>query len=403
MRLSKRAVLVGLTATICVSPGWAQQKSYGQGVTDTEIKIGQTMPYSGPASSFSAIGKAMAAYFAKVNKEGGVNGRMINLLSLDDAYSPPKAVEQTRNLIENHEVFAIVGSFGSPSNFAIQKYLNAKKVPSLFLGTGANRFSDPKNFPWSMGWQPNNLAKGRIYAKFILKTRPAAKIAILYQNDDFGKDYARGVREGLGSKAATMIVAEKSYEISEPTIDSQLQLLRASGADVFVDLSTPKFAAQAIKRVAETKWDVLHLLSDASGSITSTLIPAGLENAKGVITVQITKDPGDPKWANDPAMKEYFEFMKEYMPGSNPMESYHVFGIATAQTFVHVLQKCGDNLTRENLMKQAASINDLVLPLMRPGIKLSTSATQFTPLHQEQIVQFDGTHWVDLGEVISAD
>ncbi len=392
-------VMMGALAT----PSVAQRKNYGPGVTDTEVKIGQTMPYSGPASSFSAIGKAMTAWFSKVNKEGGVNGRKINLVSLDDAYSPPKAVEQTRNLVENQEVLAIVGTFGSPVNFAIQKYLNTKKVPSLFLGTGANRFADPANFPWSMGWQPNNNAKGRIYAKYLLKARPDAKIAILYQNDDFGKDYAQGVREGLGDKASRMIVGEKAYEITEPTIDSQLQLLRATGADVLIDLSTPKFAAQAIKRIAETKWDVLHLLSDASGSVTSTLVPAGLENSKGVITVLFRKDPSDPKWADDPAMKEYLAFIKEYMPEANPMESYNIFGVATAQTFVHVLKNCGDDLSRENLMKQAASIKGLVLPLMLPGITLDTSATQYTPLHQEQIFQFDGVRWVAISDVISAE
>ncbi|MFV0282083.1 MAG: ABC transporter substrate-binding protein [Rhodoblastus sp.] len=403
MYLTKRRVLVMLAAGVLTSPATAQQKQYGPGVTDTEVKIGQTMPYSGPASSFSAIGKAMQAWFAKVNKEGGVNGRKINLVSLDDAYSPPKAVEQTRNLVENQGVLAIVGTFGSPVNFAIQKYLNTKKIPSLFLGTGANRFADPVNFPWSMGWQPNNAAKGRIYAKFLLKTRPNAKIAILYQNDDFGKDYAQGVRDGLGEKATTMIVAEKGYEITEPTIDSQLQLLRASGADVLINLSTPKFTAQAIKRIAEIKWDVLHLLSDAAGSVTSTLVPAGLDNSKGVITVLFRKDPSDPKWADDPAMKDYLAFMKEYMPEANPMESYNIFGIATAQTFVHVLKKCGDNLTRENLMKQAADIKGLSLPLMLPGVTLDTSRTHYTPLHQEQIFQFDGVRWVAISDVINAE
>lgn len=403
MHRARMTLLVAALAGALATPAVAQQKKYGPGVTDTEVKIGQTMPYSGPASSFSAIGKAMTAWFAKVNKEGGVNGRKINLVSLDDAYSPPKAVEQTRNLVENQEVFAIVGTFGSPVNFAIQKYLNAKKVPSLFLGTGANRFADPVNFPWSMGWQPNNGAKGRIYAKYLLNARPNSKIAILYQNDDFGKDYAQGVREGLGDRAATMIVGERAYEITEPTIDSQLQILRATGANVLIDLSTPKFAAQAIKRIAETKWEVLHLLSDASGSVTSTLVPAGLENSKGVITVLFRKDPSDPKWADDPAMKDYLAFMKEYMPDANPMESYNIFGIATAQTFVHVLKNCGDDLSREHLMKQAASIKGLVLPLMLPGVTLDTSATQFTPLHQEQIFQFDGVRWVAISDVISAE
>jgi branched-chain amino acid transport system substrate-binding protein len=382
---------------------FGQEKNYGAGVTDTEVKIGQTMPYSGPASSFAAIGRAMTAYFQKVNAEGGVNGRKINLISLDDGYSPPKAVEQTRRLVESEEVLAIVGTFGSPTNFATQKYLNAKKVPGLFLGTGANRVSEPATYPWSMGWQPNNHAKGVIYAKYLLKERPNAKVAVLFQNDDFGRDHLKGFRDGLGDKAATMIVKELSYEIAEPTIDSQILILKATGADVFLDISTPKFSAQAIKKMVETKWDALHLLSDAAGSISSTLVPAGLENSKGVITVAFRKDPNDAAWADDPGMKDYLAFMKQYMPEANLSETYHVFGYATAQTFVHVLKNCGDDLTRENLMKQATSIKDLVLPTMLPGIKLNTSPTRYTPMSQEQLMQFDGVRWKPIGEVIDAE
>ncbi|MGY3620139.1 ABC transporter substrate-binding protein [Bradyrhizobium sp. USDA 10063] len=382
---------------------FGQEKNYGPGVTDTEVKIGQTMPYSGPASSFAAIGRAMTAYFQKVNSEGGVNGRKINLVSLDDGYSPPKAVEQTRRLVESEEVLAIVGTFGSPTNFATQKYLNAKKVPGLFLGTGANRVSEPATYPWSMGWQPNNHAKGVIYAKYLLKERPNAKVAVLFQNDDFGRDHLKGFRDGLGDKAATMIVKELSYEIAEPTVDSQILILKATGADVFLDISTPKFSAQAIKKMAETKWDALHLLSDAAGSISSTLAPAGLDNSKGVITVAFRKDPNDAAWADDAGIKEYLAFMKQYMPEANPSETYHVFGYATAQTFVHVLKNCGDDLTRENLMKQATSIKDLVLPIMLPGIKLNTSPTRYTPMSQEQLMQFDGVKWKPIGEVIDAE
>lgn len=389
-------------ASLAFAPA-AYSQNYGPGVTDTEVKIGQTMPYSGPASSFAAIGRAMSAYFQKVNAEGGVNGRKINLISLDDGYSPPKAVEQTRRLVESDEVFAIVGTFGSPSNFAIQKYLNTKKVPSLFLGTGANRVSEPETYPWSMGWQPNNHAKGVIYAKYVLKERPNAKVAILFQNDDFGRDYAKGFRDGLGDKASSMILKELSYELSEPTVDSQILLLKSTGADVFVDIATPKFTAQAIKRMAEIKWDALHLLSDAAGSIASTLIPAGLENSKGVVTVAFRKDPNDPVWKDDQGMKDYFAFMKQYMPEGNPSETYHVFGYATAQTFVHVLEKCGDNLTRDNLMKQATSITDLQLPIMLPGIKFNTSPTRYTPMSQEQIMQFDGAKWIAVGDVIDAE
>ncbi|RED41924.1 amino acid/amide ABC transporter substrate-binding protein (HAAT family) [Rhodopseudomonas thermotolerans] len=399
-------LIAAACAAACVAvsaAAHADAKNYGPGVTDTEVKIGQTMPYSGPASSFAAIGRAMTAYFEKLNAEGGVNGRKINLISLDDGYSPSKAVEQTRRLVESDEVLAIVGTFGSPTNFAIQKYLNVKKVPGLFLGTGANRVSEPKTYPWSMGWQPNNHAKGVIYAKYLLKERPNAKVAVLYQNDDFGRDYAKGFRDGLGDKADSMILKELSYEVTEPTVDSQILLLKSTGADVFLNISTPKFSAQAIKKMTETKWEALHLLSDAAGSISSTLVPAGLENSKGVITVAFRKDPNDPVWANDPGMKQYLDFMKQYMPNADPSETYYVFGYATAQTFEHVLRACGDNLTRENLMKQAASIKDLELPILLPGIKLNTSATHYTPMSQEQLMQFDGTRWKPIGTVIDAE
>lgn len=403
MKVNGMALAVGMAAWIgLAAPAFSGERHYGPGVTDTEVKIGQTMPYSGPASSFAAIGKAMTAYFKKVNTEGGVNGRKIDLISLDDGYSPPKAVEQTRRLVESDEVFAIVGTFGSPTNFAIQKYLNIKKVPGLFLGTGANRVSDPATYPWSMGWQPNNHAKGLIYAKYLLKERPDVKVAVLYQNDDFGRDHIKGFRDGLGARADTMIVKQLSYEVTDPTIDSQILILQSSGADVLVDIATPKFTAQAIKKMAETKWKALHLLSDASGSISSTLVPAGLENSKGVITVAFRKDPNDPIWANDSGMKDYLAFMKQYMPEANPSETFYIFGYATAQTFVHVLKNCGDELTRENLMKQAASIKGLELPILLPGITLNTSPTDFTPLSQEQLMQFDGHKWAPISEVIDA-
>jgi branched-chain amino acid transport system substrate-binding protein len=295
-------------------------------------------------------------------------------------------------------VFAIVGTFGSPTNFAIQKYLNSRKVPSLFLGTGANRVSEPETYPWSMGWQPNSHAKGAINAKYILKEKPNAKVAVLYQNDDFGRNYAKGFRDGLGEEAASMILKELSHEFAEPTIDSQILVLKSTGADVFLNLSTPKFTAQAIKRMAEVKWDALHLISDAASSIASTLVPAGLENSKGVITVAFRKDPNDPIWKDDPGMKGYLAFMKQYMPDGNPSEAYHVFGYGTAQTFVHVLEKCGNDLTRENLMKQATSIKDLQLSIMLPGIKFNTSPTRYTPMSQEQLMQFDGARWVAIGD-----
>jgi branched-chain amino acid transport system substrate-binding protein len=397
------AAWCALTCLCMAAPASAENPNYGPGVTDTEVKIGQTMPYSGAASSFATIGRAIAAYFQKVNAEGGVNGRKINLISLDDGHSPPKAVEQTRRLVESDEVFAIVGTFGSPTNFAIQKYLNSKKVPSLFLGTGANRVSEPATYPWSMGWQPNSHAKGVIYAKYVIKAKPNARVAVLYQNDDFGRDYAKGFRDGLGEKAGSMIVKELSYELTEPTVDSEILQLKATGADVLLDLSTPKFTAQAIKRMAETKWNALHLISDAAGSIASTLVPAGLENSKGVITVAFRKDPNDPIWKDDPGMKEYLAFMKQYLPDGNPSETYYVFGYATAQTFVHVLAKCGNDPTRENLMKQATNIKDLQFPIMLPRIMFNTSATRYTPMSQEQLMQFNATRWVPVGDVIDAE
>lgn len=378
-------------------------KDYGPGVTDSSVKVGQTMPYSGPASAFSAFGKAMVAYFNKINAEGGVNGRKIDLLSLDDAYSPSKAVEQVRRLVESDEVFAFVAIFGTPSNLAVQKYLNTRKIPALFLVTGVDRVADPEKYPWSMGWQPNNVAKGKIYAKYVLSERPNAKIAILFQNDDAGRDYVKGFRLGLGDKAGAMILKELTYETSDPTIDSQVQTLKATGSDVFLDISSPKFTAQAIRRAAESRWDLLHLISDASGSIASVLTPAGLENSKGVVTLSINKDPSDPAWSEDEGMKRYLEFMRRYMPEGNPAEAYNIVGYETAQTFVHVLRNCGDTLTRENLMKEAANIKDLRLETMLPGIVLNTSPTRFTPVSQAQVVKFDGVKWTAVGGIIDAE
>lgn len=392
-----------LSLACLTNPALAQKGNYGPGVTDTEIKIGQTMPYSGPVSSVGAFGVVEAAYFQKVNAEGGVNGRKINLISLDDAYSPPKTVEQTRRLVESDEVLAIVGSVGTPTNLAVQKYLNSKKVPAIMLLTGADRISDAQSYPWSMAFLPTNTAKGIVFGNFIAREKPNAKIAILFQNDDFGRDYVKGFKTGLGEKAGSMIVKEVGYEVTEPTIESQIIALKATGADVFLDVTSPKASAQAIKRIAEIKWDVTHLLTDSSSSIASVLEPAGLENSKGILSVGFQKDTTDPAWRDDPGMTDYLTFMKQYLPDRNANESFYVVGYSIAQAFVHVLKSCENDLTRENLMKQATSISELQLPLLFPGIKLNTSATQHAPIHQEQMLRFDGSRWVPLGGLVSAE
>ena len=346
---------------------------------DTEIKIGNINPYSGPASAYGLIGKTIDAYFKKVNAEGGINGRKINFISYDDGYSPPKAVEQVRKLVESDEVLLIFQSLGTPSNSAIQKYMNAKKVPQLFVATGATKWGDPKNFPWTMGWQPNYQSEARIYAKYLLEKYPNAKIGILYQNDDYGKDYVKGLKDGLGEKAKTMIVAEQPYETTDPTIDSQVINLKASGADVFFNVTTPKFAAQAIRKVAELGWKPLHLLNNVSNSVGSVLKPAGMENAKDVVSTAYYKDPTDPTWKDDAGFKHWGEFMAKYFPEGDKSSSFTVYGYSVAQTLVQVLKQCGDDLTRENVMKQAANLKDFELEMLLPGIKINTSPTDFYP------------------------
>src|SRR5213080_4376606 len=328
------------------------EKKYGPGVTDTEIKIGNIMPYSGPASAYGVIGKTEEAYFRKINAEGGINGRKINFVSYDDAYSPPKTVEQARKLVESDEVLLVFNSLGTPPNSAIQKYMNTKKVPQLFVATGATKWNDPKDFPWTMGWQPNYQSESRIYAKYILKEKPDAKIAVLYQNDDYAKDYLKGFKDGLGDKAASMIVIEESYEVSEPTIDSHIVKMKATGADVFFNITTPKFAAQAIKKSAEIGWKPLHFLNNVSASIGSVIQPAGLDNAQGIISSAYIKDPTDPQWKDDAGMKAWNEFLDKYFPEANRTDASVIYGYTVAQGLVHVLKACGDDLTRANVMKQ---------------------------------------------------
>jgi branched-chain amino acid transport system substrate-binding protein len=392
------AIMLGLAAV----PASAQKK-YDPGASDTEIKIGNINPYSGPASAYGLIGKTIGAYFNKVNAEGGINGRKINYISYDDGYSPPRAVEQARKLVESDEVLLIFQPLGTPSNTAIQKYMNAKKVPQLFVATGATKFGDPKDYPWTMGWQPNYQSEGRVLAKFLLDKKPDGKIAILYQNDDYGKDYVKGMKDGLGDKAKSMVIAEQPYEAADPTVDSQVINLKASGADVFFNVATPKFAAQAIRKAAEIGWKPLHLLNSVSASVGSVLKPAGFENSKGIYSTAYIKDPTDPQWKNDAAYKEWVAFMDKYFPDGDKTSSFTVYGHTVAQSLVQVLKQAGDNLTRENVMKQAANLKNVELGMLLPGIRLNTSPTDFFPIEQMQMVEFKGESFELFGPVISGE
>jgi branched-chain amino acid transport system substrate-binding protein len=394
------AALAILAAT---GSGALAQKQYDTGASDTEIKIGNIMPYSGPASSYGVIGKTEEAYFRKINAEGGINGRKINFISYDDGYSPPKTVEQARKLVESDEVLLIFNGLGTPPNSAIQKYMNMKKVPQLFVATGATKWNDPKDFPWTMGWQPSYQSETQIYAKYILNNLPNAKIAVLYQNDDYGKDYLKGLKDGLGAKAASMIVAEQSYETTQPTIDSEIVKLKSSGADVFVDIAIPKFAAQAIKKNAEIEWKPVHFLNSVSSSIGATIKPAGFDAAQNIISSAYIKDPTDPQWKDDQGMKTFNAFLDKYYPEANRNDAFVVYGYTVAQTMVYVLKQCGDDLTHENVMKQAASIKGLELDGLLPGIKIRTSATDFAPIQQLRLQKLQGETWHLFGEIISAE
>jgi ABC-type branched-subunit amino acid transport system substrate-binding protein len=391
-----------MAATLAMATPAEAQKNYGPGVSDTEIRIGNIMPYSGPASSYGTIGKAQAAYFRKINDEGGVNGRKINFISYDDAYSPPKAIEQARKLVESDEVLLIFQSLGTPSNSAIQKYMNSRKVPQLFVGSGATKFGDPKNFPWTMGWQPTYQSEGRILARYILEKFPNSKIAVFWQNDDAGKDQVKGVRDGLGDKAK-MIIADASYEVTDPTIDSQIVTLKNSGADTFISLAAPKAAAQAIKKVAELGWKPHYFISSTATSVGTVLKPAGLENAKGLISAAYIKDPTDPAWKDDAATKTWIAFMDKYFPDGDKLNSTNVYGYVTAQTMVQILKQCGNDLTRENVMKQAANIKDFTLDMLIPGIKMNTGPNDFYPIEQMQLMRFDGEAWHLFGEILDGE
>ena len=389
-----------LVMALAGSPS-AAQKKYGPGVSDSEIKIGNIMPYSGPASAYGEIGKAEAAYFRKVNAEGGVNGRKINFISYDDAYSPPKTVEQARKLVESDEVLLIFQSLGTAHNTAIQRYMNSKKVPQLFVATGATKWNDPQRFPWTMGWQPSYQSEAHIYAQYLMKTHPQGKIGVLYQNDDYGKDYLKGLKDGL--KGKMRIVAEAPYETTDATVDSPIINLKASGADIVFNVATPKFAAQAIKKIAELGWKPAHLLNNVSNSVGSVLKPAGFDNAKGVLSTAYFKDPTDPTWKDDPAYKEWSAFMDKYYPDGDKTSTFTVYGYVAAQTLVAVLKQSGDNLTRDNVMKQAASLKNLELGMLLPGMRINTGPNDFAPIKQMQMEQFDGERFELFGPIMSGE
>jgi branched-chain amino acid transport system substrate-binding protein len=390
------AFLLALTV-----PGAAAEKRSTPGITDNEIKIGQTMPYSGPLSAYSAIGKAELAYFTMINEQGGINGRKINLISLDDGYNPAKTVEQIRRLVEQDEVAFIFQSLGSVTNAAIQKYLNDRKIPQLFLADGTSRWDDPQHFPWTMPWQPSYRTEGHIDAAYVLKNKPDAKIGVLYQNETGGKDYIQGLREGLGDRANAMIVSELPYEITDSTVDTYIVRLKASGADTFFDITTPKFAAQAIRKAYEIGWHPLHFLDFVSSSVAATLEPAGLDKSIGIFSVAILKDPANPQWQDDPAMKEWLAWMNQYFPQGDKRDGANVYAYLVAQTLVQVLKQCGEDLTRDNIMRQAGDLHDLKLPLLLPGITINTSRTDYRPIKQMQPMRFDGKRWELLGELIS--
>ena len=389
------AVAIALSA----SPALAQKK-YDTGASDTEIKIGQTVPFSGPASVYASIGKTQAAYIKMINDQGGINGRKINLIQYDDAYSPPKAVEQVRKLVEGDEVLLTFQTIGTPSNAAIQKYLNVKKVPQLFAATGASRFTDPKNFPWTMGYNPNYFVEGRIYGQYILKNHPDAKIGVLYQNDDLGKDYLNGLKAGLGDKAEKMIVAEASYEVTDPTIDSQILKIKDAGADLFFSASTPKQAAQAIRKIHELDWHPVQIVDINASPVNATLKPAGLDASKGLISVNYGKDPDDPTWKDDPGVKKYLAFMDKYYPDGDRLSTINTYGYSTAQLLVYTLKMCGDNLTRENVMKQATSLKNVELDLGLPGLRINTSPTDYRVNKQLQMMRFNGERWELFGPIL---
>jgi len=400
-RLTRRSILAAAPAAALALRAWpARAKNYGPGVTDTEIKIGNTVPYSGPASSYGTIGKAQAAFWKMINEQGGINGRKINFISYDDGYTPPKTLEMIRKLVEQDEVLCTSATLGTPTNSAIWQYMNQKKVPQLFVATGATKWNDPKGHPWTIGWQPNYQSEGHVYAAYILREKPNGKIGVLYQNDDFGKDYLKGLKDGLGSKAS-MITNESPYETTDPTVDSLIVGMKAAGCDVFVNTAIPKFAAQAIRKTAEIEWKPLHVLSSVGNSVGAALKPAGLENAKGIVSDFYLKDPTDPAWKDDQGLKDWTAFMNKHYPEGDKTDVGNVIGYSFGQTVAQVLKQCGDELTRENVIKQAANLHDFVVPMTLPGIKLNTSPTDFAPIKQMQMAKFTGERWELFGELLN--
>lgn len=401
-RMLGLATAVGLGGLVAIA-GPANAQEYGPGVSDDEIKIGNTAPYSGPASAYGAIGKALTAYFDMVNDQGGINGRKVTFMTLDDGYSPPRTVEQARKLVEQEEVLALFQTLGTPTNSAIHKYVNARKIPHLFLATGATKWGQPDQYPWTLGWQPTYSTEAKIYVKYLLEHVENPKIAILYQNDDYGKDYVEGFHEGLGDLAKDLIVAEEPYEVTDPTVDSQIVSLMNSGANVFFNVTTPKFAAQAIRKAYDIGWRPLHLLNNVSASVETVLKPAGMEKSIDIISSVFFKDPTDPQWADTPDYKEWAAWMEKYHPDGNPAEAFNSYGYAAAYTMHKTLEACGDNLTRENLMKQAASLQGLDVPMLLPGIQISTGPDDFYLIEQMQLAKFDGKQWQLFGDLISAE
>ncbi|MET0967937.1 MAG: ABC transporter substrate-binding protein [Tardiphaga sp.] len=395
------SLMLSATLTIALSSAALAQKQYDTGATDTEIKIGNIMPYSGPASAYGVIGKMEEAYFKMINEQGGINGRKINYITYDDGYSPPKAVEQARKLVESDEVLFIASSLGTPSNSAIQKYMNAKKVPQLFVATGATKFGEYKDSPWTMGWQPAYQSESRIYAAYLLKEKPDAKIGVMYQNDDFGKDMLKGLKDGLGAKAASMIIAEESYEVSEPTIDSHVIKLKSAGADTFISFTTPKFAAQGIKKVAELGWKPTYVQSNVGASVGSVMRPAGFDNAQGILSANYAKDGSDAQWDSDEGMKKFYAFLAKYAPGMDRTDGSVIYGYGQAQTIVQVLKQAGNNLTRANIMKEAANLKEFAPDTLLPGVTITTTATDFYPIEQLQMQRFKGDKWELFGPIIA--
>jgi branched-chain amino acid transport system substrate-binding protein len=399
-RLRPRAHALLLAGLIACNGTALAEKRYGPGVTDTEIKIGQTAPYSGPASAYGTIGKAQAAYFAKINAEGGIRGRKIKFISLDDAHSPPKTVELTRALVERENVLLIFNPIGSPTSAAAQPYLNKKNVPQLFVGAGEARFGDFKRYPWTMGFHQTNLTEGKLYAAYILQLRPNARIGVLYINDGFGKELTDGLRAGLGDRASTMLVATASYELHDPTVDSQIISLHAAGADTLVNFALPKAAGQAIRKAYDIGWKPLHFVNYASNSVGEVLQPAGLDKSTGLISLDNQKDPTDARWKDDAGMHEWLAWMRQYYPAGQIEDSANVYAYTLAQLLVHVLKQCGDDLSRENVMRQAANVKDLELPMLLPGVKINTSPTDFYPIEQVRMLKFNGTRWEVSSDVI---